>query len=169
MVANGPHPHPHPWRKQKSPARGQNKIAKTHFDDYLFFVMKKIKIPLPGGLKRGLQVKITKTIAVVCPRGSKKRKSNNDNKHCHGQEKGDPQHYVEKQPWTPSVEVFMAALPNAIGNVVTSENSFCSPECIAVSIGWLCLGRFAILVTSKGCVAQIENTDLQHNKSNNEP
>ena len=32
----------------------------------------------------------------VFPRGSQKRKSNNDDKHDHGEEiKGDPQHYVE--------------------------------------------------------------------------
>ena len=36
-----------------------------------------------------------KTTAAVFPRGSKKRISNNDDKHDHGQEKGDTQHYVE--------------------------------------------------------------------------
>ena len=30
-------------------------------------------------------------------RGSKKRKSNNDDKHLHGQEKGDPQHVLREQ------------------------------------------------------------------------
>ena len=37
--------------------------------------------------KGGLQVKITKTTTVaVFPRGSKKRETNNDDKHDHGQE-----------------------------------------------------------------------------------
>ena len=31
-------------------------------------------------------------------------------------------------------------------------------ECIAVSIGWLCLGRCALLVTSKGSVAKLKTT-----------
>ena len=35
-------------------------------------------------------LKSTKTIAAVFPRGSKKRKSNNDHKHEHGQEKRRP-------------------------------------------------------------------------------
>ena len=47
------------------------------------------RISLPGGLKSGHQLKSTKilkntkTIAAVFPRGSKKRKSNNDDKHGH--------------------------------------------------------------------------------------
>ena len=43
------------------------------------------------GLKKGSvankYLKDTKTIAAVFPRGSRKRKSNNDDKHDHGQEK----------------------------------------------------------------------------------
>ena len=38
-------------------------------------------------LQRGPQLKMGKTIVAVFPRGSKKRKSNNDDKHGHGQEK----------------------------------------------------------------------------------
>ena len=41
-------------------------------------------------LKNGSSAKSTKTIAAVFPRGSKKRKSNNDDKHDHGQEKRRP-------------------------------------------------------------------------------
>ena len=41
---------------------------------------------------------LKKTTAVF-PGGSKKRKSNNDDKHGRGQEQGDPQHYVEGQIW----------------------------------------------------------------------
>ena len=42
---------------------------------------------------------LTKTIVAVFPMGSKKRKSNNDEKHAHCQEKGRPgdlQYYVEE-------------------------------------------------------------------------
>ena len=39
-------------------------------------------------------------------------------------------------------------------------------ECIAVSIGWLCLGRFAFLVTIKGFVAKLKNNNLQHEGTN---
>jgi len=35
-------------------------------------------------------------------------------------------------------------------------------EYIAVSIGWLCLGRFALLVTWKGFVAKLKSCSLQH-------
>ena len=37
-----------------------------------------------------LVLKITKTIVAVLPRGPTKRKSNNDDKHEHGQEKRSP-------------------------------------------------------------------------------
>ena len=41
---------------------------------------------------------ITKNIIAVFPMGSKKRKSNNDDKHDHGQEKkGDPQHILREK------------------------------------------------------------------------
>jgi hypothetical protein len=39
-------------------------------------------------------------------------------------------------------------------------------ECIAVSIGWLCLGRFAFLVTLRGLVAKLKNNKLQHEEQN---
>jgi hypothetical protein len=49
---------------------------------------------LPGGFYKGSldkkYLKIMKTIAAVFPRGSKKRKSNNDDKHGHGKEKRRP-------------------------------------------------------------------------------
>ena len=52
---------------------------------------------LRGGLKKWFSAnnyekvrKNTKTIAAVFPRGSKKKKSNNDDKHGHGQEKRRP-------------------------------------------------------------------------------
>ena len=51
------------------------------------------KISLPGGSKRGHELKVTnntKTTAVFFPRGSKKRKSINDDQHGHGQEKRRP-------------------------------------------------------------------------------
>ena len=38
---------------------------------------------------------LAKTILAVFPRGSKKRKSINDNKHDHGQEKRRPSTYLE--------------------------------------------------------------------------
>ena len=41
------------------------------------------------------RVKITKSTAAVFPRGSKNRKSNNDDKHDYGQEKRRPLTYVE--------------------------------------------------------------------------
>ena len=44
---------------------------------------------------RGPHEKNTKSTATVFPRGSKKRKSNNDDKHGHGQEKRRPSTYVE--------------------------------------------------------------------------
>ena len=43
-----------------------------------------------GGVHTKKCEKSTKTIAAVFPRGSKKRKSNNDDKHGHGQEKRRP-------------------------------------------------------------------------------
>ena len=43
------------------------------------------KKTLPGGLRRD-----PKTTAAVFPRGSKKRKSKNDDKHGHGQDKRRP-------------------------------------------------------------------------------
>ena len=50
--------------------------------------MKKIKKEKLPGLKEGSvakkYLKNTKTTAAVFPRGSKKRKSNNDDKHGHG-------------------------------------------------------------------------------------
>ena len=51
---------------------------------------------LKGG-SEGFQVKITKIIVAVFPRGSKKNKSNNDDKHDHGQEKTGPSTYVERK------------------------------------------------------------------------
>jgi hypothetical protein len=39
-------------------------------------------------------------------------------------------------------------------------------ECIAVSIGWLCLGRFAFLVTLTGFVAKLKSNSLQHEGTN---
>ena len=39
---------------------------------------------------------LTKTTAAVFPRGSEKRKSNNDDKHDHGQEKNRPSTHVER-------------------------------------------------------------------------
>ena len=44
---------------------------------------------------KGGQVEITKITAAIFPRGSKKRKSNNDDKHDRGQEKRRPSIYVE--------------------------------------------------------------------------
>ena len=38
---------------------------------------------------------LTKAIVAVFPRGSKKRKSNNDDEHDHGQEKRRPSTHVE--------------------------------------------------------------------------
>ena len=38
---------------------------------------------------------ISKTIAAVFPGGSEKRKSNNEDKHVHGQEKSRPSTHVE--------------------------------------------------------------------------
>ena len=49
--------------------------------------MQKGKNTLPEGLKKG---SARKTTPAVFPRGSKKRKSNNDDKHDHGQEKRRP-------------------------------------------------------------------------------
>ena len=40
---------------------------------------------------------LTKTTVAVFPTGSKKRESNNDDKHDHGQEKRRPSTYVEKK------------------------------------------------------------------------
>ena len=55
---------------------------------------RKIKKILTRGLKKGSLAKkyqkIKKTIAAVFPRGPKKRKSNNDDKHGHGQDKRRP-------------------------------------------------------------------------------
>jgi hypothetical protein len=42
---------------------------------------------LPSGLQKASAAKTTKTVAAVFPRGSKKRKSNNDDKHDYCQEK----------------------------------------------------------------------------------
>ena len=49
--------------------------------------MKKVK---KGPLRLMSNVVVTKIIVAVFPRGSKKRKSNNDDKHDYGQEKRRP-------------------------------------------------------------------------------
>ena len=75
----------------KVSGRGARKLEKNISDDFLSFLWKKNeKHPLPRGFKRCSQLKSTKTTAVVFPRGSKKKKSNNDDKHGHGQEKRRP-------------------------------------------------------------------------------
>ena len=52
-------------------------------------------------------------------------------------------------------------------NAVTCENrNTFHYECIAISIGWLCLRRFAFLVTLKGFVAKLKNNSLQHEEEN---
>ena len=85
MVPNGPRPIPIP-SVSKSLLPWIKKMCLNIFYDFYG----NQKIPLPGGLKRRLQVKVTKIIAAVFPSGSKKKKSNNDDKHGHGLEKRRP-------------------------------------------------------------------------------
>ena len=56
------------------------------------------KVILGGTVKRDPFSNMRKhalSTAAVFPRGSKKRKCNDDDKHDHDRRKGDPQHYVE--------------------------------------------------------------------------
>ena len=57
---------------------------------FIEFVSKNLTRGLKTGSVAKKYSKITKTIAAVFPRGSKKRKSNNDDEHGHGQEKRSP-------------------------------------------------------------------------------
>ena len=63
-------------------------------DDAPSCLLKGKKSPLSCIVKR-LKGVLTKTIVAVFPRGSKKRKSKNDDKHDHGKEKMRPSTYVE--------------------------------------------------------------------------
>ena len=54
--------------------------------------------------KGGLQVKIMKTTVAVFPRVSKKRGSNNDDKHDNGQEKRRPSTLCWGKKWPPKNE-----------------------------------------------------------------
>jgi len=83
MIPNGS-PHPHPQRQQKSPARGQHKLEKTQLRRlYMIFIKKTKKTPCQMASK-GVR---TNTTPAVSPRGSRKWKSSNEDKHDHGQEK----------------------------------------------------------------------------------
>ena len=63
-------------------------VAEKFVNEFISFVLNKCVF------LRCLQVKITKTTVAVFPRGSKKRKSNNDDKHDYGQEKRRPPIFV---------------------------------------------------------------------------
>ena len=93
-----PSPHPHPWLQQKSPARGTNSLYKnTCLISFNHFYDNCPKQSLLSGIAKCLKGVLTKTIVAVFPRGSKKRKSNNDDKHDHGQKNSIPSTYVEGQ------------------------------------------------------------------------
>ena len=66
-----------------------NKLGNKVFDDFPSFLLKEYKNHFVRYclISKGV---LTKTIVAVFPRRSKKRKSNNDDKHGHGQEKRRP-------------------------------------------------------------------------------
>ena len=87
-------PYPHPQRQQESPARGKQ-IEKNQFSMFIFLFNKKVKNAFVRYCLKSKGV-LTKTTGAVFPRGSEKRKSNNDDKHDHDQEKRRPSTYIEE-------------------------------------------------------------------------
>ena len=116
MIPNGFPPNPHPRRQKKCPAQRANKLEeKKHmFDVFPSFVLKRLK---RTAFVRYCLMSIgflTKTIVTFFPRGSKKRKSNNDVKHGHGQEKRRPSTLC----WEKNVYIYKSA------DLLACESSF---------------------------------------------